>query len=63
MCWNRASSRNYSVTKDDWVAITRSDLIAVGDSADDVIRKSADKGVSEPIVYFVPRDGNTGMYY
>lgn len=45
-----------------WVAITRSDLIAVGDSADEVIRRSADKGVADPIVHFVPRDGDVGMY-
>jgi hypothetical protein len=46
-----------------WVAVTRSELVAVGDSADEVIRRASERGVEHPIVYFVPRDGHSSMFF
>ena len=46
-----------------WVAITRTKLVAVGDNPNEVARKAAELGVAKPIIYFVPRDGNTSMFF
>jgi hypothetical protein len=44
-----------------WVAITTSRLIAVGESAADVLRVARDHGVESPILYHVP-DGHGTAY-
>jgi hypothetical protein len=41
-----------------WVAITKSTLIAVGDSPSEVLGRAREQGESRPIIYLVPRDGN-----
>ena len=46
-----------------WVAMTHTDLIAVGDSANDVAQQAAEAGVDDPIIYFVPRDGNASLFF
>ena len=46
-----------------WVAMTRTRLIAVGDSADAVLHEAAAAGFPQPIVYFVPRDGHSSMFF
>lgn len=37
-----------------WVAMTRSDLLAVGDDPGEVIAQAQTKGVASPILYRVP---------
>lgn len=46
-----------------WVAMTRADVLAVGDSLDEVSQAAAERGVSDPILYFVPRDGRASLFF
>jgi Family of unknown function (DUF5678) len=46
-----------------WVAITKTELLAVGDSPDEVLHGAAERGVKQPILYFVPRDGHSSMFF
>lgn len=45
-----------------WVAITRSELLAVADLAEDAYRVAREKGVELPILYRVP-DAATAYFY
>ena len=46
-----------------WVAITPTELIGEGDSAEEVIRLASERGIADPILYFVPRDGDTTFFF
>jgi uncharacterized protein DUF5678 len=46
-----------------WVAITRSRLVAFGDDAAAVLTKAKEEGVESPILYFVPKEEGTSYYY
>jgi hypothetical protein len=46
-----------------WVAMTRTDLLAVGDTPDEVLHEAAEKGEKRPILYFVPPKGDTSMFF
>lgn len=46
-----------------WVALTRSKLVAVGDSPKDVLAKAKRKGASRPILYYVPKGERTAYYW
>lgn len=42
-----------------WVAITRSKLVAIGDSPAEVVRLAQEKGAKRPMIYRVPSDHST----
>jgi hypothetical protein len=42
-----------------WAAVTRTQVLAVGDSAEDVLRGAAKLGNKEPILLRVPDTANT----
>jgi hypothetical protein len=46
-----------------WAAITRTRVIAIGDSSVEVLRVATQKGVRRPILYQIPPDGNITFFY
>jgi len=46
-----------------WAAITRTRVIAIGDSSVEVLRVATQKGVRRPILYRIPPDGNITLFY
>jgi hypothetical protein len=46
-----------------WVAITRTELLGAGDAPEEALRLAAERGVAAPILYFVPRDGDSRMFF
>lgn len=46
-----------------WVAMTKTDLLAVGDSPDEVLHKATELGVKRPILYRVPEAANSTMFF
>lgn len=46
-----------------WVATTRSEVVAVGKSASEVLKAARAAGVDSPIVYRVPEDGRTAYFF
>jgi hypothetical protein len=46
-----------------WVAMTRTELIAAGDSPDIVLHEADERGIKRPILYFVPRDGKSSLFF
>ncbi len=46
-----------------WVAMTRAELIAVGDRPEEVLALARERGVANPIVYQVPRDGDSTFFF
>lgn len=46
-----------------WVAITRSRLIAVGDSSFEVLQAARAQGFLSPILFLVPRDEKTAYFF
>ncbi len=47
----------------EWVAITRSELIASSMDVAEVYRIAAERGVVSPIVYQVPKDEGTAYFF
>jgi hypothetical protein len=45
-----------------WVAITRSEIIAIGDDPKRVIEKARAEGATAPILYRVPSESTTYWY-
>ena len=45
-----------------WVAITRSELLAVSEKAEDAYREAQGKGVAVPILYRVPDTATTYFF-
>jgi hypothetical protein len=46
-----------------WVATTRSEILAVGDSASEVLKAARAAGIESPIVYRVPEDSRTAYFF
>lgn len=46
-----------------WVALTRSEVVAVGDSVAEVLKAAMDKGVPSPILMRVPNSEPSAFYY
>lgn len=46
-----------------WVTITRSELIAVGDSPLEVLKAARAKGFDSPILHYVPEDSRTHYFF
>ena len=46
-----------------WVSMTRSELIAVGDTPREVLEIAHDKGYTSPILYRVPEDSGTHYFF
>lgn len=46
-----------------WVAMTRSRILAVGDSATEVVVEARRQGVRSPIVHRVPEDGHRTYFF
>jgi hypothetical protein len=46
-----------------WVAISDDDLIAVGDTRNEVAEAAVAQGAERPLLYFVPRDGHRSMFF
>lgn len=46
-----------------WAAITRSVLIAVGDSPLEVLEAARDAGFEEPILHRIPDDSRTAYFF
>jgi hypothetical protein len=47
----------------EWVAVTRSELIASSTEVAEVFRLAAERGVASPIVFQVPRDDGTAYFF
>jgi len=45
-----------------WVATTRTKVVAVGDSPQDVYREARDQGIDIPIVFRVPEAGQSYFF-
>ena len=46
-----------------WVATTRTELLAVGDTAEDVLSSAQEFGVEAPIVFQVPAGDRTAYFF
>jgi len=46
-----------------WVAMTRTELIAAGDTPDIALQEAEKRGFKRPILYFVPRDGKSSLFF
>jgi hypothetical protein len=46
-----------------WVALTRSEVLAVSDSASEAYERARQLGVDTPIMYLVPEGGDRSYYY
>jgi hypothetical protein len=46
-----------------WVAMTKTELLGVGGSPDEVLHLAAEKGEDRPILYFVPPKGPSAMFF
>lgn len=46
-----------------WVAMTREQLLAVGDTAAEALAGAKERGVSMPILYHVPSDRDTFYFF
>jgi hypothetical protein len=46
-----------------WVATTRSELLAVGDTASEVFEAARSQGVEHPVIYRVPADSDAVYFF
>lgn len=46
-----------------WVALTRSEIIATGDTPLTVLKAARDKGIAAPMLHRVPQDADTAYFF